>query len=59
VRIFRCGNMPRALTEMQHGVREARQAVQEVVDTDKLLRGVCLSKSAVRINAIDESAEFW
>eukprot|EP00884_Botryococcus_braunii_P019556 jgi/Botrbrau1/6284/Bobra.0129s0029.1 len=38
----------KALTEMQHDVREARQAVQEVVDTDKLLRGICLTESSAR-----------
>lgn len=37
---------------MQHDVREARQAVQEVVDTDKLLRGICLTESAARDAAL-------
>lgn len=41
---------------MQHDVREARQAVQEVVDTDKLLRGICLTESAARDAASHSAA---
>ena len=33
----------RALTEIQHDVKEAREAIQEVVDDDKVLAAVCLS----------------
>lgn len=36
-------DMHRALTEIQHDVKEAREAIQEVVDDDKVLAGVCLS----------------
>ena len=35
--------MCRALTEIQHDVKEAREAIQEVVDDDKVLAAVCLS----------------
>jgi hypothetical protein len=42
---------------MQHDVREARQAVQEVVDTDKLLRGICLTESAARESALAHDEE--
>lgn len=34
----------RALTEIQHDVKEAREAIAEVLDDDKALAAVCLSE---------------
>ncbi|DBA77137.1 TPA: hypothetical protein ACH3X1_009713 [Trebouxia sp. C0004] len=42
----------RALTEMQHDVKEAREAIAEVADNNAILAAVCLSEGA---NALDWS----
>jgi hypothetical protein len=36
----------RALTELQHDVKEAREAIEEVVDDDQALAAVCLSEGS-------------
>lgn len=39
-----CSDGCRALTEIQHDVKEAREAIEEVVDDDQNLAAVCLSE---------------
>ncbi|GMH36158.1 hypothetical protein BSKO_04026 [Bryopsis sp. KO-2023] len=38
----------RAMTEMQYDVREARQAIAEVVDNEKVLDAICLTERQAR-----------
>ena len=42
--IYSCEVVPgrRALTEIQHDVKEAREAIEEVVDSDQARAAVCL-----------------
>ena len=41
-----CARTRRALTELQHDVKEAREAIEEVVDDDQALAAVCLSEGS-------------
>ena len=40
----------RALTEMQHDVKEAREAIAEVADNNAILAAVCLTEGATALD---------
>lgn len=49
-RVQVCAYVYRALTEMQHDVKEAREAIAEVADNNAILAAVCLTEGATALD---------